>query len=465
MKKNNLFKILALIMVVIALLTWFIPAGYYQSEFIESGINRLGFVDFCQYLVLPFFQSMFLEVLIFLLSVGAFYGVLSKTGVYKTSIEEIAKKFKKKGNLALIVIAFILGALSSFGGYGLLLFIFIPAIISIVLLMGYDRITALLVTFGAMLVGVIGTTYGSNYISQILASLGLTYNSQILYKVILFVLSLIVLLLFALKFNKGKERNSDFEDTFLGKGTSKRKPIMIYVAFGVLFVLLILGCTNWNDVFGIEVFSKFHSWLTGLSIGEFKVISSIFGGGLTEFGSWSYFQLSVVLLVVAFILAKIYNVKYIPSIVDGIKVLIKPALLVIFAYGVLILIVNSGVFVTLLSYVFKVSSKFNILGFLISVITNILGSFLHVELPYVANFYLPYLISNYSETVVPALMNVMVQGLYGLTMFVAPTSLFLILGLTYLNVPYIKWLKNVWKLVIALFLLILIILVIMLIIL
>jgi uncharacterized ion transporter superfamily protein YfcC len=62
-------------------------------------------------------------------------------------------------------------------------------------------------------------------------------------------------------------------------------------------------------------------------------------------------------------------------------------------------------------------------------------------------------------------MNVMVQGLYGLTMFVAPTSLFLILGLTYLNVPYIKWLKNVWKLVIALFLLILIILVIMLIIL
>ena len=315
MKKNNLFKILALIMVVIALLTWFIPAGYYKGEFIESGINRLGFVDFCQYLVLPFFQSMFLEVLIFLLSVGsfdailfvlvvgAFYGVLSKTGVYKTSIEEIAKNFKKKGNLALIIIAFILGALSSFGGYGLLLFIFIPAIISIVLLMGYDRITALLVTFGAMLVGVIGTTYGSNYISQILASLGLTYNSQILYKVILFVLSLIVLLLFALKFNKGKERNSDFEDTFLGKGTSKRKPIMIYVAFGVLFVLLILGCTNWNDVFGIEVFSKFHSWLTGLSIGEFKVISSIFGGGLTEFGSWSYFQLSVVLLVIAFILA------------------------------------------------------------------------------------------------------------------------------------------------------------------
>ena len=34
MKKNNLFKILALIMVVIALLTWFIPAGYYQGEFI-----------------------------------------------------------------------------------------------------------------------------------------------------------------------------------------------------------------------------------------------------------------------------------------------------------------------------------------------------------------------------------------------------------------------------------------------
>ena len=465
MKKNNLFKILALIMVVIALLTWLIPAGYYQGEFIESGINRLGFVDFCQYLVLPFFQSMFLEVLIFLLSVGAFYGVLSKTGVYKTSIESIAKKFKKKGNLALIIIAFILGALSSFGGYGLLLFIFIPAIISIVLLMGYDRITALLVTFGAMLVGVIGATYGSTYISQTLSSLGLAYSSQILYKVILFVLALAVLLLFTLKFFSGKEKNSDFEDVYLGKETSKRKPIVLYVAFGILFVLLVLGCTNWNEVFNITVFSEFHSWLMGLSIGNFPVFSSIFGSGASGLGSWSYFEMSIILLITTFVLAKVYKVKYIPNIVDGAKVLVKPALLVLFAYGILILTVNSGVFVTLMSYVFKVSSKFNFLGFLVSIVINIIGSFLHIELVYSANFYLPYLISNYSEAVVPAIVNVMSQSLYGLTMLVAPTSLFLILGLTYLKVPYVEWLKKTWKLVVALLLLILIILTVMLIVL
>ena len=462
MKKNNLFKILAIIIIVIALLTWIIPAGYFQGEFINSGINRLGFLDFCLYVVLPFYQSMFLEVLIFILSVGAFYGVLSKTGVYKTSIEQIAKRLKKKGNLALIVIALVLGALSSFGGYGLLLFIFIPAIISIILLMGYDRITALLITFGSILVGVIGTTYGSAYIAKTLLALELTYNSQILYKVILFVLSLTVLLLFTLKFSKSKEKNSDFEDIYLGKGTSKRKPIMLYVAFGILFVLLVLGCTNWAEVFEISAFTNFHSWLTGLTIGEFPVFSSILGGELVEFGSWSYFQMAILLLVTAFVIAKIYGVKFISSVVDGAKVLVKPALLVVFTYGILILTVNSGVFVTLMSYIFNISTKFNILGFVSSIVINILGSLTHVELIYAANFYLPYLISNYSATMVPAIINVMSQSLYGLTMFVAPTSLFLILGLTYLKVPYVEWLKKIWKLVIVLFLLILIILTIML---
>lgn len=462
MKKNSLFKILAIIMIVVALLTWLIPAGYYQGEFIDSGITRLGFVDFCQYLILPFFQSMFLEVLVFLLSVGAFYGVLSKTGVYKTTIENIAKKFKKKGNLTLIIIAFILGALSSFGGYGLYLFIFIPVLISIILLMGYDRVTALLVTVGAMLVGVIGTTYGAGYISQTLASLGLEYNSQILYKVILFVLSLVVLLLFTLKFSKSKEKDSDFEDVYLGKGNSKRGPVMLYVAFGILFVLLVLGCTNWSEVFEIQAFTKFHTWLTGLKIAKFPVVTSILGSGLVAFGSWTYFQLAIVLLVVAFVVAKIYGVKYFESIVDGAKVLVKPALLVVFAYGILVIVVNSGVFITLMSYVFKAVTKFNVLGFISSVLINIFGSALHVELPYAANFFLPYLISTYEGATVPLVANVMSQALYGLTMFVAPTSLFLILGLTYLDVPYTLWLKRVWKLVVALFLLILIILIIML---
>ena len=46
------------------------------------------------------------------------------------------------------------------------------------------------------------------------------------------------------------------------------------------------------------------------------------------------------------------------------------------------------------------------------------------------------------------------QTMYGLAMLVAPTSVVLMATLSYLNIPYQKWLKGVWKI----FLIILIVL-------
>lgn len=460
MKKNKLFKILAITMLVIALLTWFIPAGNYSGEFVDGGIQRLGFIDFCQYLVLPFFQSMFIEILLFLLSVGAFYGVLSKTGVYKSTIEKIAKKFKKKGTLVLIIIAFLIATLSSVGGYGLLLFVFIPMIISIILLMGYDKITAFLITFGSMLIGVMGTTFGD--IETILSMLNLTYTSQIFFKLGLFVISFVIFILFTLKIANKKSKEEKYEDKYLGIENSKKSSIALWLIYAIVFVLFILGCTKWSESFEIEIFNKFHEWLMSISIKDFAIFNNILGNSTVAFGTWSYFQMSILLIVTSLIIACIYKVKAFEAITDGIKVIIKPTLLVIFSYAILILIVNSGIFITLMSYVLTPIKKLNILSALLSLIINIFGSFLHVELPYVASFCLPYLAGTFTESYAPAILNVMTQATYGLTMFVAPTSLFLLLGLTYLEIPYCEWLKKAWKLVVALLLVIIILIIIML---
>ncbi len=460
MKKNKLFKILAITMVVIALLTWFIPAGNYSGEFIDGGLQRLGFIDFCQYLILPFFQSMFIEVLLFLLSVGAFYGILSKTGVYKSSIEKIAKKFKKKGTLVLIIIAALMAILSSVGGYGLLLFAFIPMIISIILLMGYDKITAFLITFGSMLIGIMCATFGG--VEATLSVLNLTYTSQIFFKLGLFVVSFVIFILFTLKISKKKSKEEKFEDKFLGNETSKKKPCALWIIYTLVFILFVLGCTKWSESFGIDIFSKFHEWLMAISIKDFNIFNNILGNSTVAFGNWSYFQMSVVLIVAALIIAAIYKVKTFEAILDGIKTIVKPALLVIFSYGILILIVNSGMFTTLMSYVLTPLKKLNILSALLSVVINIIGSFLHIELPYVANFYLPYLAGTFTESYAPAILNVMTQATYGLTMFIAPTSLFLLLGLSYLEISYCEWLKKIWKLIVALLLVIIILIIIML---
>ena len=46
------------------------------------------------------------------------------------------------------------------------------------------------------------------------------------------------------------------------------------------------------------------------------------------------------------------------------------------------------------------------------------------------------------------------QTLNGLVMLVGPTSLILIVGLTYLDIPYTTWLKYIWRFILMLFILI-----------
>ncbi len=470
MKKNGLFKILIILMAVMLLLTWFIPAGYYSSEYVEAGIYRLGFFDFWQYLILPFFQSVFIEVLIFILSVGAFYGVLVKTGAYRKVTEKIAKNFKKKGTLALILIAFIFAALSSFGGYGLLMFIFIPMVVSIILLMGYDKLTAFLSTFGAMLIGVIGSTYGYNSIGQIITALNLSYSANLYFKVSLFVLSFIVFILFTLKYaekvkeSKAKKDVKDAHDMYLGEEiTRKSKVWPIYTVFGILFVLMILGCTRWNDVFGIELFTKLNTAITTFAIKiketEYTIFSYILGSATYEFGEWSYFQLSIMLVISSFIVGKIYKFKFnetLNNMIDGLSKVIKESLLITFAYGILIISANTGIFTTLMSYLLENAKSFNLFG---TSGIMIFGSALHIELPYLGQIVMPYLAGLYTNEIGTSLMNVMSQSLYGTTMLIAPTSLFLILGLSYLDIPYKKWLKFIWKLVLELLILIIVVLI------
>ena len=42
-------------------------------------------------------------------------------------------------------------------------------------------------------------------------------------------------------------------------------------------------------------------------------------------------------------------------------------------------------------------------------------------------------------------MLVIYTTIYGLVQFVTPISVFLLFGLSYMNIPYKKWLKYIWK--------------------
>ena len=98
------------------------------------------------------------------------------------------------------------------------------------------------------------------------------------------------------------------------------------------------------------------------------------------------------------------------------------------------------------------SEKFNVLTFGLA---SIVGSVIYNDFPYMLNALLEpinALTNDYS------LVGIISQGIHGLVMLIAPTSIILIAGLKYFDVSYKDWFKNIWKyLLIALIAIIIII--------
>ena len=95
-----------------------------------------------------------------------------------------------------------------------------------------------------------------------------------------------------------------------------------------------------------------------------------------------------------------------------------------------------------------------IIGALIAMV----GGILHVDVYYtVAGVFTP-IVTSLTDEANLSVYAVMFQSLYGLVQIVGPTSLLLIVGLSYLEVPYSKWLKYIWRFILILLIVILIVL-------
>ena len=81
---------------------------------------------------------------------------------------------------------------------------------------------------------------------------------------VLLLLSLIALFYYLYKAKRTNKNNKDEEeDLFIGEKISNKYSIVpLIVTFSVLFVLLILGCTNWESTFNVNVFSNLHTTLS-----------------------------------------------------------------------------------------------------------------------------------------------------------------------------------------------------------
>lgn len=459
-KDNTKFKLIALISIYLAVLSWMIPAGTLNgSEVVSLDLMRMSVYQLFEYPYLA--VQFFLQPLLFILAVGGFYGVLKETGKYRNKLEKIAKSMKGKETLFLAAISFVLAALSSVSGINLLLFVIIPALCGIIILMGYNKMTAFLTTFISPLIGVIGSTYAVSITGYINEIIGSSWNTELIAKIALFVISYLVYISFLISYaKKTKAKNADLEEQeeirLIGeKKQSKKASWPIILILSLLSILLVLGCTTWEASFEMVFFTDIYETITEWAINEHTIIAYLIED-LKAFGEWSYPEITALLLMATVVISYVYNLKSengLKAFGSGVKNMFKPAILVIFAYVAVIITAYHPYIVTVSDWMMSVATMASgvfgdILYIVFTSLNTVLSSVLNVEMLYVVQSTLPYVSAVYPDYTNS--LAIITQSIYGLTLFVAPTSTMLLLGLSYLDIPYKEWLKTSGKLVLEL---------------
>ena len=454
-KKSNKSLIIAVLisLLVVSVITWFVPSGtfdgatYTAGETVSTGINEF-------FLSTYYSVNYYLVYLLFLVFVGIFYGVISKTKGYAKMIDKFAKFWENKKTIFILVNSGFVALLASVLQQPIVTVLFIPMIYSIAKKLKLSKVSTMLMTFGAMCIGIMGTTYGGYGLTYLNSSLELTINDNLGVRFAILVLCYFILNVFIVILNK-KDNLEEVEEIYTLSESNDGKAWPYMLVFGLIFVISILGYVNFTGAFNIDVFTKFHTWLTTeVMIGETPIFGKLLGA-VTAFGTWDPFVISYILMIIILFVKLFAHIKLselFDNAVDGMKMMVKPVCYVVLVYAMFVLCYWSGITTTILYGINTLTVNF-------SPYINALGSFvsslLHVDFEYsgfvLGAFYAAKFVDSASLiTIITAAMN-------GFASLFVPTSVFMVIGLSLSNLSYSEWLKNIWKFLIALLIVLLLI--------
>lgn len=447
MKKNSLLKTIGLTFLIFAVLSFIIPAGnIYNGEY--QSLNKtlpIGLYDLFRLPVVSIVT--FVQYGLLFLAIGGFYGVLNKTGVYSKIVDSGVKKYNKCRNKFLYFTIIFFALMVSIIGLPNLLFLLVPFFVAVLLKLGYSKIMSFTATVGSILFGSIGSTFAFSVWGYLKYFFGLNMTDSILTRAILLVMIIVLLIIFVMRNNKKETVEKEVNIPLYVKSNSKKSTLPLIIICSLTFALLFIGMYNWYYSFNIDIFSKFHEAVIGVKFGEYPIISNLLGS-ITELGYFSNYDMICVLIISSALIAWIYALKfdeYLTGLKEGIKYTIKPAIYsmlacVVFAAALNMLNTNNADFIqTIINKLYIVGDKFDLAG--------VIGSTAVASVVY-NDFYT--LVGSLSSIFVVTEANVnlvafIIQTISGLVMVIAPTSVYLLAGLSYLDISYKDWIKHIWK--------------------
>ncbi|MGT2833454.1 YfcC family protein [Streptococcus halotolerans] len=358
------YTVLFIIIAIMAVLTWFIPAGSYdttESGSVISGTyktvqsNPQGIFDI---LMAPVRGMLGIEgtdgaiqVSFFILMVGGFLGVVNKTGALDTGIASVVKKNKGREKLLIFILMPLFALGGSTYGMGEETMAFYPLLIPVMMAVGFDSIVAVAIILIGSQIGCLASTINPFATGVAADAAGISIADGIIWRVIQWIVLVGMSTWFVYNYatkiekdpkkslvaDKAAEHKEFFKLQHNGEELTKRQSHVL-VIFALTFIIMILSLIPWED-FNIKLFSDINTFLTGL-----PGIGTVLGKTMGAFGTWYFPEITMLFIMMAVLVAFVFKMTeddFFSSFLSGAGEFLGVAIICAVARGIQV-IMNSG---------------------------------------------------------------------------------------------------------------------------
>ena len=465
-KLPSAYTILFALIILVAILTWIIPAGKYDKDAdgspipgtyheVESTPQKV-LVDSLKAPITGMYGiespedgsvspynsgTLFgaIDVALFIIVIGGFLGITMKTGAIQNGIARIVRRMRgrEKWMIPILMGVFALGGTT----YGMAeeSLAFYALIITVMIAAGYDALTgASIVLLGAG-IGVIGSTVNPFATGIASGFAGVPLSAGLIGRLVILIVGLAMGILFVMRYAERvrldpsrslvydmKDQNEAFFKAQGGEAgeeatlTGRQKAIL--VVFALAFGVMIYGVIPWQDL-GINIPTLW--WWFPEMTASFVLFSIVIG-----------------------LIAGMGEGELTSTFVDGARDLLGVALIIGIARGITVIMNNGQITDTVLYWAEQALGDFGKAAFAIVMYVLYLPlSFLIPSSSGLATVTMPIMAPLAGFAEVPEQVVVTAyQSASGLTNLVSPTFAVVMGGLAIARVPYGRYLRFVWPL-------------------
>jgi uncharacterized ion transporter superfamily protein YfcC len=464
------YTILFILIVLVAIATWIIPAGRYDYnadgtpvpgtyhgveqnpariviDSLTAPINGLygltgedGSISY--YNVGELFGA--IDVALFILVIGGFLGVTMQTGAIQAGIGRVVERLRGRERLMIpiLMIVFALGGTT----YGMAeeSLAFYVLVITVMVAAGYDSLTGASILLLGCGIGVLGSTINPFATGIASGFAGTGIDAGLIGRLVILVVGTAIgiwwVMRYAAKVKADPERSmlgadrADIDARFLadsaggeaGADMTGRQKVVLALFF-IAFAAMIVGVVPWADV-GISFIPTLGWWFPEMT---------------------ALFLAFAILIALA---SRMSETRFTGGFVDGARDLLGVALIIGIARGVTVIMTNGQITDTVLNAAEQAVAGLGGVAFINLMFGLFLPlSFLIPSSSGLATVAMPIMAPLASfANVAPELVVTAYQTGNGLVNLVTPTSAVVMGGLAIARVGYGTWLKFVWPVLIAL---------------